>query len=177
MKLSFDRAQWMLMGGESWLMLRTEARNAQKFCDDMKSGRVYDAELKEHREKRSLDANAYAWVLLGKLAAKLNLPKEEVYRQIIRDVGDNYEILPIRDEAVDKWISAWEEKGIGWCCDVLGKSKLGGYTTVRAYYGSSTDDSKQMSDFISLIVQECEEQDIETATPRELSLLLGAVNG
>ena len=74
MKLSFDRAQWMLMGGESWLMLRTEARNAQKFCDDMKSGRVYDAELKEHREKRSLDANAYAWVLLGKLSAKLNIP-------------------------------------------------------------------------------------------------------
>lgn len=177
MKLSFDRAQWMLMGGESWLMLRTEARNAQKFCDDMKPGRVYDAELKEHREKRSLDANAYAWVLLGKLAAKLNIPKEEVYRQIIRDVGDNYEILPIRDEAVDKWISAWEEKGIGWCCDVLGKSKLGGYTNVIAYYGSSTYDSKQMSDFISLIVQECEEQDIETATPRELSLLLGAVNG
>lgn len=177
MKLSFDRAQWMLMGGESWLMLRTEARNAQKFCDDMKPGRVYDAELKEHREKRSLDANAYAWVLLGKLAAKLNIPKEEVYRQIIRDVGDNYEILPIRDEAVDKWISAWEEKGIGWCCDVLGKSKLGGYTNVIAYYGSSTYDSKQMSNFISLIVQECEEQDIETATPRELSLLLGAVNG
>lgn len=177
MKLSFDRAQWMLMGGESWLMLRTEARNAQKFCDDMKPGRVYDAELKEHREKRSLDANAYAWVLLGKLAAKLNIPKEEVYRQIIRDVGDNYEILPIRDEAVDKWISAWEEKGIGWCCDVLGKSKLGGYTNVIAYYGSSTYDSKQMSDFISLIVQECEEQDIETATPRELSLLLGAVDG
>ncbi len=177
MKLSFDRAQWMLMGGESWLMLRTEARNAQKFCDDMKPGRVYDAELKEHREKRSLDANAYAWVLLGKLAAKLNIPKEEVYRQIIRDVGDNYEILPIRDEAVDKWISAWEEKGIGWCCDVLGKSKLGGYTNVIAYYGSSTYDSKQMSNFISLIVQECEEQDIETATPRELSLLLGAVDG
>ena len=177
MKLSFDRAQWMLMGGESWLMLRTEARNAQKFCDDMKPGRVYDAELKEHREKRSLDANAYAWVLLGKLAAKLNIPKEEVYRQIIRDVGDNYEILPIRDEAVDKWISAWEEKGIGWCCDVLGKSKLGGYTNVIAYYGSSTYDSKQMSDFISLIVQECREQDIETATPRELSLLLGAVHG
>ena len=177
MKLSFDRAQWMLMGGESWLMLRTEARNAQKFCDDMKPGRVYDAELKEHREKRSLDANAYAWVLLGKLASKLNLPKEEVYRQIIRDVGDNYEILPIRDEAVDKWISAWEEKGIGWCCDVLGKSKLGGYTNVIAYYGSSTYDSKQMSNFISLIVQECEEQDIETATPRELSLLLGAVDG
>ena len=177
MKLSFDRAQWMLMGGESWLMLRTEARNAQKFCDDMKPGRVYDAELKEHREKRSLDANAYAWVLLGKLAAKLNIPKEEVYRQIIRDVGDNYEILPIRDEAVDKWISAWEEKGIGWCCDVLGKSKLGGYTNVIAYYGSSTYDSKQMSNFISLIVQECGEQDIETATPRELSLLLEAVDG
>lgn len=173
MKLSFDKAQWMLMGGESWLMLKTDARDAQNFCDGMKSGKAYDAELKEHREKRSLDANAYAWVLLGKLASKLNIPKEEVYRQIIKEVGDNYEILPIRDDAVDKWIFAWEEKGIGWCCDILGKSKLEGYTNVITYYGSSTYDSKQMSDFISLIVQECKEQDIETATPRELALLLG----
>ena len=98
---------------------------------------------------------------------------EAVYRQIIKEVGDNYEILPIRDDAVDKWIFAWEEKGIGWCCDILGKSKLEGYTNVITYYGSSTYDSKQMSDFISLIVQECKEQDIETATPRELALLLG----
>ena len=33
-----------------------------------KKDRDYDLIIKEHREKRSLDANAYAWVLIHKLA-------------------------------------------------------------------------------------------------------------
>lgn len=43
----------------------------------------YDLTIKEHREKRSLDANAYAWVLIGKLAAAMHIKPVEVYRQQI----------------------------------------------------------------------------------------------
>jgi hypothetical protein len=174
MKLLFDKAQWMMTSDGAWLMLKTAGRDATRFCDEMKDGKVYEADLKEHRQKRSLDSNAYAWTLMGKLAAKLNLPKEEVYRHFVKDVGDNYEILPIRNDAVDKWISNWQAKGIGWVCDILGESKLDGYTNIITYYGSSTYDSKQMSNLISLIVQECKLQGIETMTPQELSLLLEA---
>lgn len=179
MKILFDKAKWIVMDDTVWLMLKNDlyTKDAVKFIDEMKDGRVYEAELKEHRQRRSLDANAYAWVLIGKLAAKLNLPKEDVYRHFIKDVGNNYEILPIRDDAVEKWISNWQKKGIGWVCDILGDSKLEGYTNVITYYGSSTYDSKQMSDFIKLIVQECESQGIETMTPQELSLLMGGWNG
>ena len=35
-------------------------------------------EIKEYRQKRSLDSNAYCWVLLGKLQDKLHIPKEEI---------------------------------------------------------------------------------------------------
>lgn len=172
MKLLFDRAQWMLSTDGAWLMIRTDRRNATKFCDDMKEGKVYEAELKEHRERRSLDANSYFWVLCGKLASKVGLSKEEVYRTLIKNVGDNFEIVPIRNDAVDKWISNWESKGIGWVCDILGESKLDGYTNIITYYGSSTYDTKQMSSLINLIVQDCKEQGIETMTPAELSLML-----
>lgn len=177
MKILFYDAQWSTIGETDWLMLKTDLRDAMKFCLDMKPDTVYEADLKEHRKRRSLDANAYAWVLIGKLAAKLNLPKEDVYRQFIKDVGNNYEILPIRDDAVEKWISNWQGKGIGWVCDILGESKLEGYTNVITYYGSSTYDSKQMSDFIKLVTHECESQGIETMTPQELSLLMGGWNG
>lgn len=177
MKILFDKAQWMMMGDSVWLMLKADIRDATKFCEDMKDGKTYEAELKEYRKRRSNDANAYCWTLIGKLAAKLNLPKEDVYRHFIKDVGNNYEILPIRDDAVEKWISNWQKKGIGWVCDILGDSKLEGYTNVITYYGSSTYDSKQMSDFIKLIVHECESQGIETMTPQELSLLMGGWNG
>ena len=172
MNLLFDKARWVMDYESTWLMLKVNRRDATAFCDEMKEGKVYEANLKEYRPKRSLDANAYAWALLGKLANKVGLPKEDVYREFIRDVGDNYEILPIRNDAVDKWISNWRRKGIGWVCDILGESKLDGYTNVITYYGSSTYDSKQMSTLINLIVDECKQQGIETMTQAELALLM-----
>lgn len=172
MKLLFDKAQWMMSADGAYLMIRTNRRDATAFCDEMKDGKVYEADLKEHRKKRSLDANSYAWLLIGKLANKLGLPKDNVYREFIKDVGNNYEILPIRNDAVDKWITNWQSKGIGWCCDILGESKLDGYTNVITYYGSSTYDSKQMSKLINLIVDECKQQGIETMTSAELALIM-----
>ena len=172
MKLLFDKASWQVSQDGAYLMLRTDRRDATKFCDEMKDGKVYEAELKEHKERRSLDANSYFWVLCGKLANKVGLPKEEVYRSLVKDVGENYEILPIRNDAVDKWVSNWQGKGIGWVCDILGESKLDGYTNVITYYGSSTYDTKQMSTLINLIVQECKQQGIDTMTPAELALLM-----
>lgn len=172
MKLLFDKAQWMMSADGAYLMLRTAGRDATKFCDEMKEGKVYEADLKEHRNRRSLDANSYFWVLCGKLASKMNLPKEEVYRHFVKDIGDNYEILPIRNDAVDKWIANWQQKGIGWVCDILGESKLDGYTNVITYYGSSTYDSLQMSKLINLIQEECKHQGIEVLTPAELALLM-----
>jgi hypothetical protein len=115
--------------------------------------------------------------LAGKLGAKVGLPKEEVYRSLIPDVGDNYEILPIRTDVVEKWTSNWESKGIGWVCEILSESNLPGYTNVITYYGSSTYDTKQMSRLIELIITECKLQGIETMTPQELSLLLEGWNG
>ena len=177
MKLLFDQATWMLTPDGAYLMLKTNRQDATRFCDEMKPGKTYEAEMKEHRKKRSLDANAYFWTLCGKLGTKVGLPKEEVYRSLIQDVGDNYEIVPIKNEAVEKWISNWESKGIGWVCEVLCESKLPGYTNVITYYGSSTYDTKQMSQLVALIVNECKLQGIETMTPAELSLLLEGWHG
>lgn len=173
MKLMFDRAKWSIDMEGSWLMLKVDSKEAARFCEqEMKQGEKYAAEIKRHRNRRSLDANAYFWVLCGKLANKVGVPKDEVYRCLIKDVGENYVIVPIKNEAVDKWIENWQSKGIGWVCDILGESKLDGYTNVMTYYGSSTYDTKQMSTLINLIVQECKQQGIDTMTPQELSLLL-----
>ncbi len=46
------------------------------------------------------------------------------------------------------------------------------FTHYRIYRGSHTYDTKEMSIFISGIVEECKEQGIDTDTP-ELKLLLG----
>lgn len=131
-------------------------------------------EVKEHKEKRSLDANAYMWTLISKLQEKLNVPKEVIYKDAIKNIGP-YEVIPVKNEAIDRFIEAWSHNGLGWICETT-KSKLEGFTNVIAYYGSSTYTTKEMSRLIDLIIQECQQQDIETKTPEEVESLLESWN-
>lgn len=48
--------------------------------ESLDDNKEYTLEIKEHKERRSLDANAYFWVLLDKLAEKVKLPKIDLYR-------------------------------------------------------------------------------------------------
>lgn len=109
-------------------------------------------EIKEHRKKRSLNANSYAWVLCGAIANVLGSTKEEVYKKVIREVGE-FEVVPIRRDAVEKFIKIWRSKGLGWLCDAK-PSKLEGFVNVTVYYGSSVYDTQQMSRLINSLVEE-----------------------
>lgn len=120
------------------------------------------------REKRSLDANAYCWVLLDKIANEVQSTKEDIYISIIREVGV-YEILPIKNVAVERFVKNWEKRGIGWLCDILGGSKIQDYTNVIAYYGTSTYDTKEMARFIDEVVEKAKSLNLETRTPEEIA--------
>lgn len=135
-------------------------------CDP---GETLSLEIKRPTKKRSLDANAYYWLLVGKLAEATHLSPTEVYRQHIKDVGGNYKIIPAREDAVDEWIRLWGHNRLGWVCDILGPcANIPGYVNVVSYYGSSAYDSKQMSRLIDLVVQDCKALGIETLPPDEL---------
>ena len=150
----------------------TNKAAAMQAYDDLKDVEKLDIEIKKYREQRSLNANSYFWVLVGKLAAKTQQNKTDVYRHLIREIGDNFEILPIRNDAVKTFINNWQDKRLGWVCDIVGASKISGYTNVCAYYGSSTYNSKQMSDLINSVIVECKEQGIETMPEYELNALI-----
>lgn len=162
-----------LEGG--WLMVRPEREDlgkAMAVVRKHKSGKLYDIEVKEHRKKRSLDANAYAWVLINKIADALRITPKEIYRQAIQGIGDNCEIIPIKEEAAEHFKQIWEAQGLGWPCMDMGKSKIAGYRNLKAYYGSSTYDTRQMSILIDNLVQDCKALDIETMPPEKLSALM-----
>lgn len=127
-------------------------------------------ELKEYKPKRSLDSNAYCWVLLGKLQDKLHIPKEEIYRDLIRNIG-SYEVIPVKNEAVERFRQAWSKNGLGWITETT-KSKLEGFTNVITYYGSSVYNTAEMTKLIELLVQECKQLDIETKNQNEIRSLL-----
>lgn len=62
--------------------------------------------LKRFFKKRSLDSNSYAWILLGKLQDELHIKKEDIYRDLIKNIG-SYEIVPVRNEAVERFRESW----------------------------------------------------------------------
>ena len=161
-----------LEGG--WLMVKPEREDLGKAMAVVRKhkDKLYDLEVKEHRKKRSLDANAMAWSLINQIADVLRIPPVEVYRQTIQDISGNNEILPIREDAVEQFKNAWSHQGIGWICKDMGKSKIKGYRNLMIYYGSSVYDTKQMSDLIDQLIQDCKALDIETLSPDKLSLLM-----
>lgn len=136
-----------------------------------KKDKPYDLTIKEHREKRSLDANAYAWVLIHKLAQAMRIKPVEVYRQAIRDIGGNFTPMCVREKDVGRFIKSWEANGLGWPVDDLGASQVPGCRNLAAYHGSSTYDTAQMSILIDSLVQDCKALGIETLTEERLSLL------
>jgi len=138
------------------------------YIDSLDDERQYILTIKEKKNRRSLNANSYAWVLLDKLAEKLNIAKTDLYRQYIKEIGGNCDTVCVTNKALNDLRSGWEHNGIGWLTDTL-PSKIEGCTNVILYYGSSTYDTAQMSRLINLIVQDCKEYGVETLTPAELS--------
>lgn len=134
------------------------------------NGKLLTVEITQQRKKRSLDSNSYLWVLCQKIAETLHTTKEQVYQKFIRDVGQ-FEIVPIKNEAVERWIEVWNSKGLGWFAEVMEDSKLKGYKKVISYYGSSCYDSREMSVLLDEVVSTCKELNIETLPPDELKAL------
>lgn len=118
-------------------------------------------DIKEHKEKRSLDQNAYCWKLLNEVANKLRKPKEEVYFDMLKSYGQVSEI---------SMLSSINPVGYLKYYEVVSKRIFNGneFTIYRIYKGSSEFDTREMSIFIDGIVQEAQQLGIETLTPEEI---------
>lgn len=173
-QIKFDAWRWEFKDREFWLCLRIplECRALARNFVQTASNALHVADLKLYRPKRSRDANAYFWALCGKLAAVTRIPKNDLYREYIKEIGGNFEILPIRLDAVDTFIETWGKIGLGYVCDRTGSSKLQGYENIICYYGSSTYDTAQMSRLIDLVVYDCQSQGIETLPPQKIAAMM-----
>lgn len=125
---------------------------------------IYDIEIKKHRNRRSLNANSYCWVLITKIANTMKLSKEEVYFQMLKDYGQSMKIPTVVNKQLDGYFKYYE---------YIGKGKLNNSTVdwYIVYKGSSEYDTKEMSILIDGIVHEAKTLDIETLTPNELMAL------
>ena len=119
-------------------------------------------EIKEYRQKRSLNANAYCWALIGEIADKMRMSKEDVYLSMLRDYGQS-ELVSVRSDIdIHGYFKYYEEFGTG---TVNGKE----FTHYKIYKGSSEYDTKEMSIFIDGVIQEAQALGIQTLTPTQIA--------
>lgn len=129
-----------------------------------------EIDIKKYRKKRSLDANAYLWVLIGKLSEKIGIDPIEIYRQYVRDLGIS-RLIEISESAVETMRISWGLHGKGWFCDVLDDGAHEGTKLMRLFYGSSSYNTKQMGMLIDLVCEDCKQNNIEVMTPDELAVM------
>lgn len=152
-------------GGE--LILTTNDAEARRLVYQFRPG---EYELRKARKRRSLDANAYAWVLIDKIAAALNMPKVEVYRHTIREIGGVSAPTVVRNDALQFLERSWASRGIGWQTEILSPGPE--YTTVNLIIGSSAYDTQQMSRLIDQLIQDAKALGIETMPPDKLEAIM-----
>ena len=134
----------------------------------LKDGDV-ELTVKKYVEKRSLSANAYMWVLCGKIAEKRRTNKDEIYKAAIKE-QNIYKVVDINNEAVKTFIHIWQSKGTGWFCE---KTETGETRTLlTAYYGSSVYNKRQMSRLIDWLIQDAVALDIDVKTPEEIAKMV-----
>lgn len=155
------------------LELTTSAPEALKWLYSFKPDKEYD--IVKHVEKRSRNANSYAWQLVTMLSKKLNIPTEEVYRHAIQNIGGQTTIVSMPVYAASDFKKAFLRGHIGRNVDVIGESD--GKVDLLITYGSSDYDRKQMSQFIESLIQDCRAVGIETKDENYINSLLEEADG
>lgn len=134
-----------------------------------------DVKLEKHRKKRSLDANAYYWLLVGKVSKVMEHSKNRVHNTMLDRYGEldtmpDGSLIPfcIRDD-IDYLEFPYPH------LKPTQKTLSKGDKLYRWYFqikGSSEYNTAEMSRLIDGLVSECKELGIETIPPEELERMM-----
>ena len=140
---------------------------------------IGDVRLKvtKWHEKRSLSANAYFYVLAGKIAEATAQTLTEVHNQLIADYGQPEIIREAFVPIILKDSINWRRlEGVHLRPTGRRKTLEDGklYQVYLMRRGSPTYDTREMSRLIDGTIREAEELDIETITPAEKERMVEA---
>lgn len=170
MKVKFYAKPYKDFKSKKWIMAFES--DEQPVCYDRLKDKDIRLELKEYKEKRSLNANAYFHVLVGKIAEKQGLTHSEVHNQLIADYGymdEDIKTVILDDDIPYLRIDAIHLKPTD-ATKILDNGKL--YRVYIVMRGSHTYDTKEMSRLIDGTVSEAKELGIETMIPDELKRMV-----
>lgn len=164
------------MSGE-WVVSFALTTDPRKELEGLQDAEL-DITVKKHRNKRSLDANAYFHVLVNKIAEKTNESDAAVKKRLVQEYGtlardeeDNVVgiKLPISvdvDKLIEytRWFDRREENGHVFNC----------YLVLKPTHEMN---SKEMARVIDGTVSEAKELGIETLTPAEIEAMMKHYKG
>lgn len=144
-----------------------------KVQSDLSKGKKIDIEIKEHREKRSLNANAYFHLLVDKLAKSLNLSAEDCKIRMVLDYGT----IDSDEKGLKIGFKLLENIPLDKVCKYA--KKIGTvvengrkFNQYIVYKHTHEYNSKEMATLINGVVEECKQVGIETKTPNEIANLI-----
>lgn len=144
----------------------TLIRNLPDIESQLQPGKTYDVEIKLHREKRSKDANAFLWALLGKMAGVLKSTNDDLYLESLRRYGQSF-LVKVRSSELE---SAMRE--FKYCEPFEQWSDPKGDTAyIKVFRGSSTYDTKEFSRLLDGVIDEAKAIGIDT-DPEEIKQLI-----
>ena len=126
-------------------------------------------EIKEYKKKRSLNSNAYLWVLCTEIANIMTLSKEEVYVKMLEDYGVSILVPLTVDTEPKKYFKYYS---------YFDKGKLNGKECIwyKVFKGSSEYDSKEMTHLLNGVVEEAKQLGIMTLDEIEIQEMLDRWN-
>ncbi len=149
--------------------------------EELKGCEKLSLEIKRYRRKRSLDANAYYWVLCTKLARVLQVSNQEIHNQMLRRYGQpeifegKAAFITIPDaEPAEKKVNNAMDYHLQPTSQV--REGLDGvvYRTYKLLRGSHTYNTEEMARLIDGLISECKDAgipDAEIASPDEKRIL------
>lgn len=160
------------MTGKAYIRLEIEGD-----VDTSLKDKPLDLELKQHREKRSLDANAYYYKLLSLMAEKLHTSLNELHNITLSRYGypeiieNNLATVTLREELDPNKLEGIHLKSTGKITINSNGVKFINYILMR---GSHTYNTLEMSHLIDGVISEAKELGIDTLTPDEKERMLSA---
>ncbi len=153
-------------GGE--LILKTSSSDARKLVSIFSPG---EYEIKIKPKRRSLDANAFAWVLIHDIAEAASIPPITVYQDAIRNLGGTSDVVMVAESAVESFKRAFIGDHLGRQVDTM-PSADDGWITCICHYGSSDFTVQQMSALIDNLIQDANALGITTPEQERVNSLL-----
>lgn len=112
-----------------------------------------DIDIDEHKNKRSLNANAYFWKLCDQIAKKIGSDKDSIYKLQLSRYGVFVDVQ-VWKEAIEEFRRQF--RYIEELDDGYGETRI-----IRCYIGSSYYDTKEMHDLIAGTCRDAEDLGIQ----------------